>query len=102
MSTRFADSEDIKAEIRRRDQSLTTLSRGLGFTASAISRRFTMDRAWPLLDERLADFLGTTKRELFPKHYDRHDRPIGIVRRQNTTRPFDPRLCPNLARKLAA
>jgi lambda repressor-like predicted transcriptional regulator len=102
MSARFSDVEDIKAEIRRRGQTLTGLSKGLGFSGGALSRRFLLFQAWPVLDERLADFLGTTPKHLFPTHYTAAGKPKGIVRHQNVIRPFDPRLCPNLAKDLAA
>jgi lambda repressor-like predicted transcriptional regulator len=102
MRARFFDTEAIKAEIRRRGQTLSGLSKGLGFSASAVSRRLLLDQAWPLLDVRLADFLDTTPRDLFPKHYTSEGKPKRTVRHQNVTRPFDPRLCPKLARDLAA
>lgn len=102
MPRAFRDAEDIKAEIKRRGHTVSKLSEGLGFSPSALSQRWKRTRAWPVLDERLADFLGTTAHDLFPSHYDRDGRPKGIVRRQNVTRGFDPSLCPKLAKELAA
>lgn len=102
MAMRYRDAEAIKAEIKRRGQTVSKLSEGLGFSPTALSMRWRKTRAWPVLDERLADFLGTTPQDLFPSHYTRDGRPKGLVRRPNTTRSFDPRLCPNLAKELAA
>lgn len=102
MRPRFTDSEDIKAEIRRRGQTLSGLSKGLGFSGSAVSKRFLLKQAWPVLDERLADFLGARPQELFPEDYTAAGKPKRIVRHQNVIRPFDPKLCPNLAKDLAA
>lgn len=102
MRARFTDAEDIKAEIRRRGQTLWSLSKGLGFSGSAISKRCRMKQAWPVLDERLADFLGTTPVELFPADYTKEGKPKSTVRHPNTIRPFDRRLCPNLSKDLAA
>lgn len=102
MVARYVDAEAIKAEIKRRGHSIQALSVGLGFSSSALSARWKRARAWPVLDERLADFLGTTPQELFPDHYTSEGRPKGLVRRQNVTRGFDPRLCPKLAKELAA
>ncbi len=102
MRARFSDVEDIKAEIRRRGHTLSGLSKGLGFSGSAVSRRLLLDQAWPILDARLSDFLGITPQELFPKHYTVAGKPKSLVRHQNVSRPFDPRLCPNLAKELAA
>lgn len=102
MPTRFRDFEDIKAEIKRRGHTVSELSEGLGFASTALSMRWRKTRAWPVLDERLADFLGTTPQVLFPDHYTKEGKPKGIVRRPRTIRKFDPRLCPNLAKALAA
>ena len=86
----FRDTEEIKAEIRRRGQRISSLSEALGFAPSTLSVRWKKDRAWPELDSRLATFLGTDLHHLFPKHYHPDGRPKTATRKLRTNREWGP------------
>lgn len=63
------DREDIKAEIRKRGQTLSSLSTTLGYCDNAVSVALRMP--WPELDVQIAKFLGKELHQIWPSHYDR-------------------------------
>lgn len=98
----YRDVEEIKAEIRRRGQRISTLSEAFGFAPSTLSVRWKKDRAWPELDARLAEFLGTDLNHLFPRHYHPDGRPKTETRKLRTTREWGSAWCQIAKKDLAA
>lgn len=76
--------QDIIAEVRKRGSSLQALTRQHGFGRTTLYSSLT--RRFPFAHAVIADFLGVTRRELWPQWYDEQDRPRGRSRQDRSWR----------------
>lgn len=65
--------EDIKAALRKRGLSLSSVSRRLGLDRD--SARHALARPWPRVERAIARALGVTPQEIWPDRYDAAGRP---------------------------
>ena len=65
--------EDIKAAIRKRGATLSSLSTKHGYEESACRR--ATKYPWPAIERIIADFLGEKPESIWPSRYDAFVRP---------------------------
>lgn len=71
--------EDIKAAIRKRGETMASLSREWGFSEAAIS--VALKRPLPSVDPLISKFIGVPLYKIWPDRYDRENIRIRPIRK---------------------
>lgn len=99
MDSTAPHKEDIKAAIRKRGSTLASLSKGAVLSDAACAN--ALNRPVPRANQAIAEFLGKTLHELWPRWYDQNGERIRSVARSKPTRKHPPRHRQKSLRKLS-